>query len=136
MISPTGHGIRYADKWGRGAYGAPRDNGNRIHKGLDFIVSPIGQKIIAPAAGLVIRIKIPYANPVKGVLFSGILVRASDYEYTLFYFEPLKEIIRTRIEEGQLIGHAQDISLKYPGMIAHVHLQIDSINPEIFMRFP
>ena len=136
MISPTGHGIRYADKWGRGAYGAPRDNGSRIHNGLDFIVSPIGQKIVAPCAGLVVRIKLPYANPVKNVLFSGILVRASDYEYTLFYFEPLKEIISTRIQEGQLVGHAQDISMKYPGMIPHIHMQFDSINPEIFMRLP
>ena len=136
MISPTGHGIRYADKWGRGAYGATRDNGSRIHKGTDFIVSPIGQKVVAPTAGLVVRIKRPYANPVKGVMFSGILVRASDYEYTLFYLEPLTEIIRTRIEEGQIIGHAQDISKKYPEMIPHIHMQIDSINPELFIRLP
>ena len=136
MISPTGHGIRYADKWGRGNYGASRDSGSRIHEGTDFVVSPIGQNIIAPTAGLVVRIKLPYANPVKGIMFSGILVRASDYEYTLFYFEPLKEIIRMQIEEGQIIGHAQDISIKYPGMIPHIHMQIDSINPELFIRLP
>jgi len=136
MISPTGHGIRYADRWGRGAYGASRDDGRRIHKGTDFIVSPIGQHVVAPCAGNVIRVKLPYSKPVKGIMFSGILVRASDYEYTLFYLEPLKEIIRTRVEEGQLIGHAQDISMKYSEMIPHIHMQIDSINPELFIRLP
>ena len=139
MISPTGHGIRYSDTWGSGMYGAPRkknDGTTYIHKGVDFIVSPAGQNIVAPCGGDVIRIKRPYANPVKGVLFNGILVRSSDFEWTMFYFEPLKEILRTRIEEGQLIGHAQDISIKYQSMIPHVHLQFDSINPELFMRLP
>ena len=73
---------------------------------------------------------------VKGIFFSGILVRGSDYEYTLFYFEPLKEIIRTRVEEGQMLGYAQDISIKYPGIIPHIHFQFDSINPELFIRLP
>lgn len=135
MISPTGNGIRHSDRWGRGDYGASRDHGARIHKGVDFICVP-GQNVMAPCAGDVIRIKRPYASPVKGVLFSGLLVRASDYEYTLFYFEPLGEVIKTRIEEGQIIGLAQDISIKYPGMIPHIHMQFDSVNPEIFLRLP
>jgi len=136
MISPTGHGVRYSDKWGSGVYGASRDQGRRIHKGMDFIVSPVGQNIIAPCRGDVIRIRRPYANPVKGVMFSGILVRSADVEWTMFYFEPLNEVLKTRIEEGQLIGIAQDISIKYPQIIPHVHLQIDSINPELFIRLP
>ena len=136
MISPTGHGIRYSDRWGQGSYGASRDSGQRTHKGIDFVVSPVGQNIVAPCAGNVVRVKRPYADYVKNVLFSGILVRASDYEYTLFYFEPLNEIIGQRIVEGQIIGIAQDISLKYPQMIPHVHFHFDSINPEILMRLP
>ena len=134
MISPTGQGIRHHDEHGFGLYGKPRLN-NKIHKGADFICIP-GQEIVAPAKGNVIRVKMPYGDPVKGVWFSGILVRSSDYEYTLFYFEPLKEILKTRIDEGQVIGHAQDISLKYPGIIPHVHMQFDSINPELFIRLP
>jgi len=136
MISPTGNGIRYSDRWGQGSYGASRDSGKRVHKGSDFIVSPVGQNIVAPCKGDVIRIKRPYANPINGVLFSGLLVRSADFEWTMFYFEPLNEILTTRIEEGQLIGIAQDISIKYPGIIPHVHLQIDSINPELFIRLP
>ena len=134
MISPTGHGIRHSDRWGSGEYGAPR--GNKIHKGNDFIVSPIGQIVVAMAPGNVIRPKNPYANPINGVFFKGILIRASDYEYTLFYFEPLDEVLGTRVEEGQILGHAQDISIKYPGIIPHIHAQFDSINPELFIRLP
>jgi len=134
MISPTGHGIRGHDEHGFGLYGKPRGK-NKIHKGADFIAIP-GQEVVAPAKGDVIRVKMPYGKPVKGVWFSGLLIRASDFEYTLFYFEPLKEVIKMRVEEGQLIGHAQDISIKYPGIIPHVHMHFDSINPELFMRLP
>ena len=134
MISPTGHGIRHSDRHGSGFFGAPR--GDKRHKGVDFIVSPIGQTIVAPCPGDVIRIKRPYAKKVKGVLFSGLFIRAADYTYTLFYFEPLFEVLRTRVEEGDILGYAQDISIKYPGMIPHIHVQFDSINPELFIRLP
>ena len=135
MISPTGHNIRVSDSWGSGEYGASRDGGKRIHKGTDFIVSP-GQAILAPCGGQVVRIKRPYSDAVDGVLFSGIFVRSINYEYTLFYFTPLSDIIGKKIFEGDLIGYAQDISIKYPGIIPHVHLQFDSINPELFLGLP
>jgi hypothetical protein len=54
----------------------------------------------------------------------------------MFYFEPLKTILKTTVEEGQLIGHAQDIRVRYPGMIPHVHLEVLSMNPELFIRLP
>lgn len=141
MISPTGNGIRYHDEHGFGLYGKPRAGKDKhgidkIHVGLDFIVHPIGQEVVAPSDGLVIRIKYPYSEPVNGIMFSGIFVRANDYEYTLFYFEPLKSILKTKIHEGQVIGHAQDVSIKYPGITPHVHLNFDSINPELFLRMP
>ena len=134
MISPTGHGIRYQDVHGFGLYGKPRAGG-KTHKGADFICVP-GQEIVAPSDGRIVRIKMPYGKPVNGVWFSGLLIQASDYEYTLFYFEPIKEVLMTTVKEGQHIGHAQDISIKYPGIIPHVHLQFDSINPELFIRLP
>lgn len=140
MISPTGYGIRHHDDHGFGLYGKPRSGKDRhgikkIHKGADFICVP-GQKIVAPADGNVVRIKLPYSKPIHGILFSGLLIRASDYEYTLFYFSPLNEVLKSRIQEGQLIGYAQDISIKYSRMTPHIHMQIDSINPELFIRLP
>lgn len=137
MISPTGNGIRGSDDFGYGSYGAPR--GDHRHEGVDFIAVP-GQEIVAPCKGDVIRIKYPYSGIYHGIQYSGLLIRANDFEYTLFYFEPLKTILKTRIAEGQLIGYAQDISLKYntegKKMIPHIHMQFDSINPELFIRLP
>ena len=135
MISPTGHSIRGIDVWGQGKYGAPRDNGTRIHKGADFICIP-GQDIVSPINGVVVREKIPYSTKSQGILFGGLLIKNSHCEITMFYFEPLKEVIKMPIIKGQVIGKAQDIGLRYPGIVPHVHLQIDSINPELFINLP
>ena len=134
MISPTGNGMRGSDEHGSGLYGASR-GGIKRHSGSDFIAIP-GQEVIAPCDGDVVRWKYPYAKLVEGVFFGGIFVRHSNYEYTMYYFEPYKSILRTRIKKGQVIGIAQDISLKYPGIIPHIHFHFDSINPVVFMRLP
>ena len=133
MISPTGLGIRGNDEHGSGIYGASRIS--RMHRGSDFICIP-GDRIYAPARGRITRIAYPYDSPHEGIMYSGLVLKASDYEIKMFYFEPIKAVLRTEVEEGQHIGHAQDISLKYPGMIPHVHLEIRSINPELFIRLP
>lgn len=141
MISPTGGGIRLLDDWGSGEYLAPR--GSRLHLGSDYIVMFPKQEIVAPINGIIIREKFPYSNPVKGVLFSGVLIQATNCMITLFYFEPYPELIKGRVSLGQPIGIAQDIGLKYPEgyypefrrrMTPHIHLQIDSINPEILIH--
>ena len=135
MISPTGHGIRSFDRWGQGRYGASRDGGSRIHKGSDFICIP-GQSIVSPINGVVVRERIPYSDYVNGILFRGLQIKNSNCMITMFYFEPLREVLKMGISKGQKIGTAQDISIKYPGMIPHIHLQIDSINPELFINLP
>ena len=133
MISPTGLGIRGNDEHGSGLYGAGR--GTRRHRGADFICIP-GQQIVAPTRGRVVRIAHPYAEPHESVMYSGIVLKGNDVEIKMFYFQPLQAVLRTTVREGQLIGHAQDISKKYSGMIPHVHLEIRSINPELFIRLP
>ena len=133
MISPTGLGIRGHDQHGSGHYGASR--GKRMHRGVDFICIP-GDKVIAPTKGRITRIAYPYADPHEGLMYSGLVLKASDYEIKMFYFEPLKTVMRVEVEEGQHIGYSQDISLKYSMMIPHVHLEIRSINPELFLRLP
>ncbi len=135
MISPTGHGVRGNDDWGSGLYGVSRDKGIRIHEGCDFICIP-GQDIVAPISGVITRLKYPYAEPVKGVFFGGLLISCANCVYTLFYFDPIKELVTMPIEQGELIGHAQDISLKYKDMIPHIHMHFDSINPEILVNLP
>lgn len=133
MISPTGLGVRALDKWGDGRYGAPR--GGRRHKGVDFICIP-NQEIVSPINGLFIRLKFPYANPVNGILFGGVLLRGSNFDVTMFYFEPIKGKIAMPVKKGEVLGLAQDLRIKYDGITPHIHLQIDSINPELFINLP
>ena len=51
----------------------------------------------------------------------------------MWYFKPHDILIGKDVVQGQEIGTAQDISLRYPGMQAHVHLEIDHIDPDLFM---
>jgi len=132
MISPTGKGIRQADKWGRGAYGASRDKGNRKHKGTDYVCEP-GQNVVAPITGIIRREARPYADPDWLYRYSGLVIENENVSIKMFYLEPMRHLIDKRVRMGDTIGIAQKISDKYPDMIDHVHLQIDSVNPEIFM---
>jgi len=124
MISPTGKGPRGADSQGSGAYGSPR--GGRMHSGTDYICEP-GQNVYAPISGLVVREALPYSAE----SFSGLIIMSPSMEIALFYMEPDKALIGTQVFEGQIIGEAQDITQKYPGITPHIHMQINSIDPEI-----
>ncbi len=130
MISPTGKGIRGSDKWGSGAYGSSRDNGSRIHSGVDFICEP-GQNVLCPiSSGKIIREAKPYS---KGD-YSGILIRGKNIEIKMFYLMPIFPMIGQECRKGDYIGIAQDISEKYPGMTPHIHLEIVSLNPGVLIN--
>lgn len=124
MISPTGRKVRKADKWGEGEYGVKR--GNKIHQGSDYICKP-DQDVVAPIEGVVIRKARPYR---KGP-YSGLLIQGKHMAIKMFYVKPLRGIVKSHVYQGDKIGQAQDISLKYPGMIPHIHVRIDSVDPEI-----
>ena len=125
MISPTGKGIRN-DAAGSGAYGSLRGHG-RLHVGKDYLCSP-GQIVVAPFDMVVKRIAYPY----EGKDYSGIIWKTSDMRGKMFYFEPIIAVIGSKVREGTHIGYAQDIGNKYgPRMKAHIHFQIDKINPQI-----
>ena len=132
MIQPTGKGLREVDKWGNGYYGASR--GNRIHKGADYVCEP-GQDIVAPITGIIARESRPYGDPEWLYRYSGLIIYNEYCNLTLFYLEPLRYLIGTKVRMGEKIGIAQDISERYPGMTPHIHLQINNIDPELFMNF-
>ena len=132
MISPTGQGLRQADKWGMGAYGASRKKGKTIHLGADYICEP-GQNVVAPITGIIARESRPYGDPEWLYRYSGLVMYNEHVSLKLFYLEPMRQFIGTRVRMGDIIGIAQKISDRYPGMTDHIHLQIDSVNPEIFM---
>ncbi len=133
MRSPTGNGVRGADKHGSGTYLAGR--GKRLHEGVDYISFP-GQEIVAPTKGFIIRERWPYAEPTEGVFYGGVQIRGPNCVVTIFYFQLDKKLIKMNVREGQVIGIAQDLTLKYPGITNHVHLHFDLINPELFINFP
>lgn len=132
MISPTGKGTRNPDNWGKGNYGSSRKSqgSTRIHSGTDYVCEP-GQDVVSPIRGLVTRRARPYA---KGI-YGGLLIQGRYVAVKMFYFKPEKGIIGCFVKQGRKIGVAQDISDKFPGMTPHIHLKIDSIDPEIFTDF-
>jgi len=129
VLSPTGLKIRGEDKWGSGAFKAPR--GDHVHRGVDFVCVP-GQSVAAPIEGVIRREARPY---VTGE-FSGVLIESPVCDVKLFYLKPDPTLIGRHVKKGQVIGHAQDISQKYPGITPHVHLEITMINPGLLLDMP
>lgn len=129
MISPTGLGIREFDGQGRGKYGAPRDGGKRIHDGLDFICIP-GQEVVCPSNNL---IAVRHSKPYREGPWNGIYLKHDHFTVQLFYVIPNPDIWNKEFMEEDVLGIAQDISEKYKGMTPHVHLRIDTIDPELFL---
>jgi murein DD-endopeptidase MepM/ murein hydrolase activator NlpD len=111
--------LRY-DKRGNGDFGAPR--GGRAHNGIDFS-SYTGQSVKSPVTGKVLRISFPYANDLR---YSGLLIQADTGEQVkIFYIQPGANIVKKRVQAGDEIGTAQDITLKYgQGMTNHIHVEI------------
>jgi len=119
--------IRKSDNWGSGYFGAPR--GNRPHLGIDLIYSP-DEEIRAPFDLTINRVSYPYASsPYSGIAFttsSG----DTNYDGRLWYMLPDFGSIGKSFKRGQIIGVAQQINEKYPGMINHVHLQLEKLNEQ------
>jgi len=106
MISPTKKEIRGTDGFGSGSYGARR--GDHIHKGVDYICIP-GQMVVMPIAGVILREARPYA---KDSRWSGVLIKGKNAEIKMLYLSPDKTLFGQNLNEGAMIGIAQDISKK------------------------
>jgi len=131
MISPTGAGPRGVDSWGSGAFRAPR--GDREHKGVDYRLQP-GQVVVAPISGTIVRHARPYSDPKWLYEYNGVVLKGERCSIKMFYLEPFQHVIGKKVRRGEAIGMAQDVGKKYPGITLHVHLQIDEIDPELFME--
>jgi len=132
IISPTGKKTIRIDSAGSGKFGAPR--GSRKHSGIDLEVEP-GQPIMAPMKCLIKRKAIPYADT---PYYSGVLLIDGPVQIKLFYFDPDLSKIGSMVEQGEVIGVAQDISERYgPQMIPHLHMEMRVygvlVDPEQFL---
>ena len=120
--NPTGGGLR-EDPAGSGRFGASR--GNRKHEGYDFLCEP-GQLVKAPIPGRLVR-AYPYADDLS---YMGCRIWGPDFMVKAFYFEPYDKLINEMVLAGEVIGIAQDISLKYGGgMLPHIHCGLYKLNP-------
>ena len=131
LLNVTGGTIRN-DSEGSGYFGAPR--GSDVHHGVDLTLPRgAGQALLAPITGRFDRVSYPYGDDLrwKGGIFAN-----EDIAIWLFYFEPDQNLFREEVSMGQVIGITQDISIKYPGMIPHIHMQVGEhgeINPLLLM---
>jgi hypothetical protein len=112
--------IRKPDKWGDGAYGARRDEGRRRHSGVDIATAP-GAPVHALCDCEYVRQNRPYASDASYV---GMTMRdAQGRTIKYFYVRPAIQI-GAHIICGDMIGHAMDISKKYPGITNHYHFEV------------
>lgn len=58
-----------------------------------------------------------------GVLLEG-LGKHKGYSIKIFYMNPSSGIIGKIVQAGDKIGEAQDLTIKYPGITNHVHIEI------------
>ena len=117
-----------SDSMGDGHYLASR--GNRLHRGVDYIVKPY-EEVYAPLNGRIVRIAYPYSNDLT---YKGILFQAPNIALKIFYFSPIKSLLGKEVKAGQTIGYAQDISKKYgKDMIPHIHVEVTDLNIDLLM---
>src|SRR5262249_44317344 len=110
---------RRTDAWGSGQYGAGR--GGRKHHGLDIVARP-AESIHSPIDGDLVREARPYATDRR---FTGVVIRGTGswlgYEVKLFYVDGE---FSGPVRAGDVVGHAQDLAVKYPGITNHVHFEV------------
>jgi len=124
ISSPTKLGERN-DSAGCGYYGAKR--GARKHYGRDYEGKP-GQDVFCPIdSGKIVRFNKPYVGDLDGVDIEG-----EHISIRLFYVKVFPHMLGAYVKRWDSIGTMQDVSIHYSdNMTPHVHLRIDSIDPEM-----
>jgi len=110
---------RRTDSYGSGQFGASRRHGP--HEGLDIEARP-GEGVFSPIEGEILGEASPYADDrsLRGLLIRG-AGQWNGYEVKIFYVDG---IFCGRTVPGSLIGRAQDLTFRYPGITNHVHLEV------------
>lgn len=110
---------RTPDAFGKGHYGAPR--GKRKHNGEDLNCCH-GSIILSNQTGRVTKIGYPYADDLT---YRYIQITSSDgiRDFRFFYVEPSVKL-GDWIEDGDVIGSAQNLELRYEGISNHIHFEV------------
>ena len=116
--------IRGIDTWGTGSLGASRfRNGKRYkHKGTDYVYGS-NESVVSPINGVVKRHGIAYANThLRLVVIRGTGIHEGLFAKVL-YLSPAVQP-NDSVIVGELIGYAQSLQFKYPGITDHIHFEL------------
>ena len=105
------------DSQGAGHFGAPR--GNRTHNGIDYECPP-ESAVLSPIMGAVTKLGYPYGDDLS---WRYVEVSVDGERHRVFYVEPLVEV-GDWVNRDTVIGKAQDLAQRYPGMTPHIHYEI------------
>ncbi len=107
LFRPLQHGVREADAFGEGHFGAPR--GNRKHKGIDFLAAP-GERVSCPCDGVIRRIGRCYGDTST---YKLVEIDTGGAWVRVLYVEP-DVAPGDRVFNRGTLGHVQDIAARYP----------------------
>lgn len=111
--------LRGYDRHGSGAWLAPR--GSRTHNGIDYACYP-GTLILAPVSGVVTKLGYPYSDDIS---FRYVQITSDDdCAHRIFYVLPSVDVGDLVSEDLTVIGEAQDLTERYPGITNHTHYEI------------
>ena len=114
---------RVGDSYGSGYFGASRDGGRRKHMGQDYLSSP-GQSVFSPVSGIVKKVGPAYASGESGWLKMVTIETSFGAKVNIMYVLPWAVEVGQKVTRGQLLGNAQDLTKKYPGIKNHIHLEV------------
>ena len=114
--------LRGTDKYGSGAYLAPRNG--KVHNGIDIAFFP-GTGIFSLRQGRVSKIGFPHNihDPVKGHLRYVQITDIRGFEARYFYLNP--EVVKGEIVGTvSILGMTQTLQGIYPGITDHIHFEV------------
>ena len=123
---PLASTITRNDGRGDGKFGARRDGGSRFHTGRDFVCIP-GEAVFSMIQGKVVKYERPYT---KHPEWSGVQIENHIFRLEMWYMDPRNTVaVGQYVNAGEMVGVAQDISLKYPpnkdgAMTPHIHVRL------------
>ncbi len=134
ILNPVPGSTIRNDQAGAGFFHARRRNSKKehyLHKGVDLTLPQgTGQDVVSPISGKVRRISTVYSTK---PFFSGIVIENPDICVKLFYMKPIKNSLPWFVNQGEIIGFAEDISERYTGASPHIHLEVSWVSPLLLM---
>jgi murein DD-endopeptidase MepM/ murein hydrolase activator NlpD len=128
LARPVAHAVRGIDAYGSGAFGASRDGGRRVHRGVD-LVAATGEAVRSPISGMITRTGAAYGGQTS-LWFVEITNPETRYRARVLYVNPSVTSGR-KVAAGDQIGTAQSLAARYAGITNHVHVEVTGRRGEV-----